>query len=341
MINQQCRNTTNMRSIFKPLLVVAPFLMAAACQPGTQKTDKSVSVPEVAVSAFNADSAYRYVANQVAFGPRVPNSQAHARCADYLSGKLRSFGADVIVQEAQLKAFDNKILNAKNIIGRYKPDNNNRILLFAHWDSRPFSDHDPDPAKRNTPVDGAGDGASGVGVLLEVARQLQQQAPSLGIDIIFFDAEDYGQPDHLDLPYVADTWCLGSQYWAQIPHKPYYSARFGILLDMVGAPNATFFQEQFSVQIAKPVVDKIWNTASKLGYGSFFPFTNGGSITDDHVYVYKHLGIPCVDIIQYDPTTESGFGSFWHTQTDTMDNIDPKTLKAVGQTLLDVIYNEK
>lgn len=324
------------------LLIVAPFFIAASCQNQGPKSNATQTVQTtVSVPNFNADSAYSYVAAQVAFGPRVPNTDAHTKCANYLAAKLKSFGAEVIVQEAKLKAFDNTILNAKNIIGQYNTEKNDRLLLFAHWDTRPFADHDPDPAKHNVPIDGANDGGSGVGVLLEIARQLQQQPIDLGVDIIFFDAEDYGQPDHLNLPYVPDTWCLGSQYWAQLPHKPYYTARYGILLDMVGAHNATFYQEQFSLQVAKTLVDRIWKTAQRIGYGNYFPFAIGGMITDDHVYVHKHLGIPCVDIIQYDPTSDTGFGHFWHTHNDTMEGIDPKTLQAVGQTVMTVIYNEK
>lgn len=316
-------------------------LLFTACQ-GNQRNNATQASEQktVQVPAFNADSAYQYVAAQVAFGPRVPNTPAHVKCADYLSAKLKEFGATVIVQEAQLKAFDNKLLNAKNIIGQFNPEKNDRILLFAHWDSRPFADHDPDKSKQNIAIDGANDGGSGVGVLLEIARQLQQNPIDLGIDIIFFDAEDYGQPDHMELPYVPDTWCLGSQYWGKNPHKPNYTARFGILLDMVGAPNATFYQEQFSLQVAKPVVQKIWAIAEKLGYANYFPYATGGAITDDHVYVYKHLAIPCVDIIQYDPSSDTGFGHFWHTHRDTMEGIDRNTLKAVGQTVLAVIFNE-
>jgi Zn-dependent M28 family amino/carboxypeptidase len=317
-------------------------LLIAGCNSVPTKTEgekKSTSL--VSVPNFNADSAYHYTAAQVAFGPRVPNSQAHLKCADYLANKLKSLGADVIVQDAKLKAFDNKILNAKNIIGQFNPEKSNRILLFAHWDSRPFSDHDPDPAKRNLPVDGANDGASSVGVLLEVARHLQANPTNLGIDIIFFDAEDYGTPDHIKTDYVADSWCLGSQYWAQLPHKENYYARFGILLDMVGAPNATFYQEQFSIETAHPFVSKIWKAAEKNGYGQYFPFSQGGMITDDHVYVNKYRGIPCVDIIQFDPSSDSGFGKYWHTQADKMENVDKQTLKAVGQTILSVIYNEE
>ncbi len=301
----------------------------------SRKNKKTVHVP-----VFNADSAYLYVDKQVAFGPRVPNTKAHIKCADYLSSKLKEFGADVIVQEAKLKAFDDKILNAKNIIGQFNPQIKNRVMLFAHWDSRPFADHSKDPERRNEPILGANDGASGVGVLLEIARCLQHDTLPIGIDIIFFDAEDYGIPDHLDVPWKPDTWCLGSQYWSKNPHTPNYYAQYGILLDMIAAPQATFYQEQQSIQFAPRVVKKVWNTANDLGYGNHFIYEKGGAITDDHVYVNNIRGIPCIDIIQFDPSTDSSFGSYWHTHNDNMNVIDKNTMKAVGQTLLHVIYNE-
>ncbi len=313
--------------------------LAVACHtPLKNNGSRSTEVEKkIAIPDFNADSAYEYTRAQVAFGPRVPNTQAHRNCSAYLSDKLKSFGAKVFVQEAELRAFDQTLLQSKNIIGSYNPTSNDRVLLCAHWDSRPFADHDPDPSKRNQAIDGANDGASGVGILLEIARQLQQLDLPIGIDIVFFDAEDYGTPDHLEIEYKEDTWCLGSQYWAKNPHVKNYYARYGILLDMVGAAQATFFQEQFSVDVAPHIVKKIWDTANKIGYGSYFPYHSGGMITDDHVYVNKYLKIPMVDIIQYDPASSSSFGTYWHTHNDTMDIIDRNTLKAVGQTVLTVV----
>ena len=187
-------------------------------------------------------------------------------------------------------------------------------------------------------IDGADDGASGVGVLLEIARQFSAKAPSVGVDIIFFDAEDYGTPE-FDKEYKADTWCLGTQFWAKNPHVKGYKADFGILLDMVGAKGATFFKEQTSLHYAPNIVEEVWSTARNLGYGKFFISAPGGAITDDHQYVITGRNIPCIDIINYDPEAETGFGAYWHTQNDTMDNIDRETLKAVGQTVLEVVYN--
>ena len=308
-------------------------------QGTTTTTTPQTPVTTSKAPTFEADIAYTYVANQVAFGPRVPNSKAHKQCGDYLAAELTRFGAQLYVQEANLKAYDGTLLEARNLIGSYNPELSKRVLLFAHWDSRPYSDHDPDPANLRKPLDGADDGASGVGVLLEIARQLGQQAPNIGVDILFCDAEDYGTPEFVD-DYQPDTWCLGSQFWAKNPHVKNYKAEFGILLDMVGGKGATFFREFQSMRSAAPIVQMVWSKARDLGYGKFFINADGGAITDDHQYVISGRGIPSIDIINYDPDTETGFASYWHTQKDNMDNIDRETLKAVGQTVLEVIYNQ-
>ena len=216
----------------------------------------------------------------------------------------------------------------------------NIILKFAHWDCRPYADYDEEKY-HHTAIDGANDGASGVGVLLEIARQIKKQSPAIGIDIAFFDAEDYGIPEFYQGNYKADTWCLGSQYWSRIPHVADYKARYGILLDMVGGKNATFYYERYSQRTANNVMKKIWNTAHKIGYGNMFIKENGGEVTDDHIYVNRYRQIPCVDIIHYDTNSNTGFNPTWHTIDDNMDNIDRATLQAVGQTVLQVIYNEK
>jgi len=307
---------------------------------GSRKKEQVESVKQVNVPAFNADSAYSYVAKQVDFGARVPNTAAHKQCAQYLSDKLRSFGASVIEQKATLTAFNGTKLEAINIIGSYNPEATERVLLFSHWDSRPWADNDPNPANHKTPVMGANDGASGVGVLLEIARQLNLQKSDVGVDIIFIDAEDYGA-SHYTGTNTEDSWCLGTQYWCANLHVPNYTAKFGILLDMVGAPNATFFKEQYSMDYASDVVNKVWSAAQGLGFGNYFRNDPTGPITDDHYYVNKLLGIPSIDIIQYrNEGQQSGFGHYWHTVNDTMDNIDKSTLQAVGATVMHVVYNE-
>lgn len=311
--------------------------MAFSCRQEA-KTVVSKEVP-VVVPVFSADSAYHFVVQQVNFGPRVPNTDAHKGCAHYLVNTLKSFGADVTEQKVKLRAFNGDILDANNIIASYKPEAKHRILLFAHWDTRPWSDHDPDPANFKKPVLGANDGASGVGVLLEIARNIGISAPRLGVDIIFFDAEDYGAPENFT-GNAENSWCLGSQHWAKNPHVNSYTARFGILLDMVGAPDATFYRDQISEHYASNIINKVWNIASNLGFEKYFINKPGGAITDDHLYVNQIAGIPSIDIIHYDPNSQHGFGDYWHTVNDDMRNINKQTLFAVGTTVMQVIYNE-
>lgn len=289
----------------------------------------------VAPPAFNADSAYGFVAKQVAFGPRVPNSAAQKKCAEWLEAKLRSYAKEVIVQEAKVTAYTGEELQMYNIIARFKPENPNRVLLFSHWDTRPWADQDKNNGKGK--LDGADDGGSSTAVLLEIARLLAQTPPDAGVDIILFDTEDYGAKEG-----YPDSYCLGSQYWGKNPPIPGYFAKFGILLDMVGAKGAKFAKEGFSMQKAPSVVAKLWDSAAKQGYGDYFTDEITGGVTDDHVYVNRYTGIPCVDIINHGKhnPSESNFGGHWHTQGDNLKNIDKATLKAVGQTVLDVVYNE-
>ncbi len=326
-----------MKKILFLLFAILPFV---ACNNATQKT-KNIVETIVNVPDFAADSAYKYIQKQVDFGPRVPNTKAHDDCANYLSSELKRFGAQVVEQKADLLAFDGTVLKSTNIIGSFNPETEVRVLLFSHWDSRPWADHDPDPKNHKKPVMAANDGASGVGVLLEIARQINKNNPTVGVDILFVDSEDYGAPENFRSENTEDSWCLGTQYWAKHPHIPGYTARYGILLDMVGAPQAKFYREQSSDYYAGGVVDKVWSQAQSLGFGSYFINQKGGAITDDHIYVNQILGIPSIDIIHYDPNSDSGFGTYWHTINDTMDNVDKNTLKAVGTTLLHVIYNEK
>jgi Zn-dependent M28 family amino/carboxypeptidase len=297
----------------------------------------SVNIPD-----FNSDSAYRYIQEQMEFGPRVPNTPAHEKCAAYLAGKLKGFMGNVIEQKGQVKAYNGTVLNFTNIIASYKPELNNRIFLCAHWDSRPFADHDPNPANRKKPVPAANDGASGVGVILEIARQLSQSKPEVGIDLILFDVEDYGPPqEEKTAEDTGEWWGLGSQYWSRNPHVAGYYAKYGILLDMVGAANATFLQEGYSLQYAPDVVAKVWKTANRIGYSSWFLFEKGTYINDDHYYVNTILNIPTIDIIHLDRTTSHSFNHNWHTVGDDLSTIDKNTLKAVGQTLLTVLYEER
>lgn len=318
------------------------IFIACSCGKTTQNANTMADSYQKVSPDFNADSAYAYVDRQVAFGYRVPNTKEHVACGDYLVAEMKRFGAEVQEQKMVVTAYDGTKLNARNIIASYGLDKKNRVLLFAHWDTRPYSDQDPDPANLKKPLLGANDGASGVGVLMEIGRVLQTKAPEVGVDIIFFDAEDYGIPAFAEKSLIkGETWCLGSQYWANNPHVPNYKAKFGILLDMVGAEGATFYREAISKEYAEDILEKVWRTAGLLSYGKFFIGKDVGGVTDDHVPVNQIRKIPSIDIIDYRQDMDHGFFHSWHTQKDDMRNISKETLKAVGQTVLEVVYKEK
>lgn len=293
------------------------------------------------VPDFNADSAHANVAMQVDFGPRVPGTPSHRACGDSLVARLKALGAEVIEQTGEVSIYTGARLPLRNILARFQPAAKDRILLLAHWDTRPFADKDDE--RRNEPIDGANDGASGVGVLLEVARLVASKQHGPGVDILFTDVEDHGQPSgaiQMDASSM-NTWALGAQYFARNPPVPGYTARFGILLDMVGARGALFYREALSMQFAPAVVNKVWRTAASIGHGDrFVQETKYFVGIDDHVPINEQLRIPTIDIIQYDPATQA-FGPFWHTHDDNMDVIDRETLRAVGRTVLAVVWQER
>ena len=319
------------------ILTAAVLLLLAACKNGTTTTE---TVYEQQSPDFNADSAYLYIAEQCAFGPRVMNSEAHDACAAYIAAKFESFGAQVVNQDAEGTLYDGTKVQMRNIVASYNLDNPVRLIICSHWDSRPWADHDANANNHRTPIDGANDGASGVAVMMEIARQIQQKTPEIGVDLICFDAEDCGTPEWDD--HGEDnswTWCIGSQYWAGKHHIDGYTARYGILLDMVGGSNCVFEKEAYSMAYAPSVVDKVWSKAIRLCYGDLFKNANGGGVTDDHVQV-NMSGIPCIDIIARD-ANDNTFCKTWHTKNDNVGNINKQTLKAVGQTVMEVIYTEQ
>lgn len=326
----------------KTAIISLLFLIAISTGCKQKKAADSATTENTPLEspAFNGDSAYAFTAAQVAFGPRVPGTKAHEACAKWMVEKLKSYSKNVVEQPFKARLYDGKTVNGKNIIASFNPESKVRIFLSAHWDSRPFADHDADEKNHKTPIDGANDGASGVGVLMEVARQLSLKNPTIGVDLVLFDVEDWGEPDGTESA-KEDNWCLGSQHWARTPHVQGYKARFGILLDMVGAANAEFAKEGTSMYYAPDVMNKVWDIASKLGFSSYFVARNSNPITDDHIYVNKIASIPTIDIIQQDPSTPSGFNKHWHTIGDNMDNINKETLSAVGKVCLAVVYQEK
>ncbi len=290
---------------------------------------------------FNADSAYIYLQEQCDFGPRTMNSTAHDKCEKWIIQKFEQYGCKMTTQKATLNGYDGTPLRSTNIIASYNPEATTRIMFCAHWDCRPWADNDPDSTNWHKPIVAANDAASGVGVMIELARILKGSGLELGVDFICFDAEDYGTPQWFEGEDPGDTWALGAQYFANnLPEG--YAPRYGILLDMVGGVGAKFYREGMSMQYAPAIVKKVWNAARQVGYGSYFPKDDGGMITDDHIPVNQTANIPCIDVIPYYPDcAQSSFGPTWHTIADNMDNIDKNTLKAVGQTMVQVLFTEK
>ena len=330
--------------MIKTKILAISGLMVLLCACSTTK--KSSNEAQQAVSIrFNADSAYAFCAAQCDFGPRTMNSESHERCAQWIADKFRQYGCDVELQKADLKGYDGTILKSTNIIASKQPTANRkqptaRILLCAHWDSRPWADNDPDSTNWHKPVMAANDGASGVAVMLELARIIQQHdSLPVAVDFVCFDAEDWGVPQWSDA-VDGDSWALGSQYWATNCPKPVANSYlYGILLDMVGGQGAKFYQEEYSMHYARNIVERVWQAASSAGYGSYFVAKSGGGVTDDHVPVNQQAGIPCIDIISHYPDCpQSSFGPTWHTVNDDMQHLDKNTLEAVGQTLVQLLF---
>jgi len=320
------------------------LLLATGCGSGpatdTPATDAAATentAPRTSVPDFDADAAYRFIEQQVAFGPRVPGSEAQLKCAGWMEQQLKQYCDTVYRQETRLMAGDKKTrLRCINLIGSIRPQAPRRFLLLAHWDSRPWADHDV--ANKHKPIAAADDGASGVGVLIALAQALKAAPlhnPDIGIDILLTDVEDWGKGEWGD-----DSYALGTQYWARNPHVPDYKAEGGILLDMVGGRNARFPLEGNSRQYAGNLQQEVWNAAGQAGYSSYFVYQDGGTITDDHVPVNEIRKIPTIDIIHLPAGSATGFPDYWHTHNDNMSVIDKATLKAVGQTLLQFLYEQ-
>ncbi len=336
-----------MINIKKILLLLIVMLVVVSCDKAKKTTEKPIEQPKktwIEAPRFSADSAYQFIQKQVDFGPRVPNTAEHKACGDFMVSKLKGYGAKVIEQEFEANTYDGTKFYLRNIIASFNPERSKRILLAAHWDTRPIADKDTFDIDK--PIAGANDGGSGVGVLLEIARIISQNPDmKVGIDMIFFDGEDNGIPSNYTGDVIAEykdgsksSWCLGSQYWSNNKHSPNYTAYYGILLDMVGAKGSKFYKEGLSTKYAPSIVNKVWGIASKSGYAEFFVDKPRGQITDDHAFVNAWAKIPMIDIIEYTPG--AGFGSYHHTHADNMEIIDKHLLNAVGQTVLNVVYNE-
>ena len=311
-----------------------------ACGGSTPETNAAAQ-PQVAVPQFNADSAFVFTETQVAFGPRVTGTDAHKKCVAWYVQQFTKYGCTVIQQPFDAKLYTGEVKKATNVIAQINPAATHRIYISAHFDSRNQAEEDKDDAKKKLPILGADDGASGVGVMIELARLLQANpaVKDLGVDFVLFDAEDLGKNED----ETAKSWGLGSQHWAANPHAKLYQPRYGILLDMVGAKNAAFPKEEVSQKHAADFQNKIWQIANEIGYGNFFLDQKCRAVIDDHYFVNEIAHIPTVDIINLDISQGDGgykFGAYHHTHDDNMSIIDKTTLRAVGQTVLTVICRE-
>lgn len=322
---------------------ILPLVLGIAVWSGCQrKAAPQLTAGEQVASmpVCQTDSLLAFVQAQTDFGPRTPNSNAQKACADWLRSRLEAYGAQVSVQEFESLRWDKIRLKGYNITASFFPEKTNRLLLCAHWDSRPYADQDSDPKAAQTPIDGANDGASGVAVLLEIARILQQNTPRVGVDIVLFDLEDSGKPSNQGHAQGDEyTWCLGSQYWSEnfsSANRP----MFGILLDMVGTENPCFVMEATSMYYAPDIMRKVWEKAALAGYGNIFQSRASGALIDDHLFVNNIANIPTIDIVHYDNRSGSGFFPHWHTRNDNIDHISPATLKIVGDVVLSVVFGE-
>ena len=316
------------------LVIISVVLFVLGCNPNSREP---AVVDLVESPTFNSDSAFGFIEQQLAFGPRVPTTAGHQLCGDFISSKLTDYGLQVTEQKDTVIGFDQSLFPLRNIIGSINPENPKRILLCAHWDSRPYTDQ----AKENRAdsLVGANDNASGVSILLEIARNLGEAKPDVGVDLVFFDMEDQGRPVYGEASDPEDHgYCLGSIYWAENLNG--YNAEYGILLDMVGAKDAVFALESISMANAKQTLYKVWDMGHQLGFGDYFQYNRVQPVYDDHKYINEGSDIPCIDIIDHDATTPSEFGKYWHTHADNIELIDKKTLQAVGQTVLQSVYNQ-
>ena len=320
--------------MYRFIFIAALFFMLILSAGCSTDDDFEFSEQGRFVPPFSSERAFQYIEDQVNFGPRVPNSEAHREAIQYFNDHFRkTAGSSAVYVQSFQQVVYGDTLNLYNLIAAFGTEHQDRILLAAHWDSRPRAEEDPnDPG---SPILGADDGGSGVGVLMEFANIFAEHPLPIGVDIILFDGEDYGESSDID------NYFLGSRHWGKNPPVPGYNPRFGILLDMVGGENALFPKEGFSMQFAPSLVDEIWSIAAEFGHGDLFVDQRGGRIADDHIIVEELTGIPMINIIHHrvDALGNVQFPPYWHTHNDNMDIIDKDVLQAVGDVVLELIYN--
>jgi Zn-dependent M28 family amino/carboxypeptidase len=321
MAHQRPYTRFNPHGCIRYLTVALLLGTVAGCTPVAAVDGPRYCANHAAMPEFDGSRAFEHLRTQVAFGPRVPGSDGHRAQLAWMTEYLRERAAAVEHQSFIHTTEAGELLELTNVIARFHPEARRRVLLLAHWDTRPAAEQDPDPARRREPLLGANDGASGVAVLLELADLLHRHPAPIGVDILLTDGEDYG-------PTAADMF-LGARHFAD--HKPAaYRPQYGVLLDMVADTQPRFPTEGYSRRYAPEVVTKIWRIAQEIGLGEYFPQEPGGYIMDDHVFL-NAAGIPTANIIDFDFGPDN---SHWHTHRDDLDQVSAEGLGAVGRVLI-------
>jgi hypothetical protein len=324
-----------MKNIIIGVFLVIGILLVPSCKKDNTSQSTAAPIARAIVPAVDENAAYSFIEKQIAFGKRVPGTPEHAACRDWIIQSMKELGGEVHTQNFKANFLGRSNVECTNIIAKFNPEKQKRILLAAHYDSRAIADKDDDQAVKSLPIDGADDGASGVALLLEIASLIKEHPIDLGVDFIFFDAEDQGEPDG---SATGNDWALGSKYWSQNRIPKGYRANWGILLDMVGAKNATFGKEEISKTYASAYLNKVWTLAARMGYSDYFQNFDAGDVMDDHYYVIMYAQIPMIDIINMSPVNRRNFGDHHHTMDDNIEIIDKRTLKVVGQVVTASVY---
>lgn len=290
-------------------------------------------------TAFDAAAAMQYTKTQLAFGPRVPGTPGWTRTGDWIVTMMKSRADTVIEQRWMHRTLKGDSIPLRNVLARFNPAATQRILYVTHWDSRPTSDEDPVLGNRNLPIPGANDGAAGVAMFVALGDALKKTRPTVGVDLLFVDGEDYGES--FSPPY-ADV-LLGSQYFATHLPSANYSPIFGVLWDMIADKNLNILQEAKSLNAAPEIVARVWKRAADFGYDGYFIPQSGDDVTDDHVPLIEK-GLRVIDVIDidYGPPGPGGHASpsYHHTQQDTIDKISQQSLQVVGDVALSLLMDQ-
>ncbi|MFT4566509.1 MAG: glutaminyl-peptide cyclotransferase [Saprospiraceae bacterium] len=323
------KKRTMKQIIFISLGVLTILLNSCKSDP---KPPPMVKKDPVSIPAFNGENAYLHVVKQLSFGFRVPGTAAHKEQIEWMAATMENLGATVHRQNFEADFLDKKDIECTNVMAQFNPEHPRRVLLAAHFDSRMVADKDSE--RKDEPIPGADDGASGVAVLMEIASVISEQQIDLGVDFLFLDAEDQGNNKD------RGSWALGSQLWSQQKEPTGYNAKYGILLDMVGSEKATFGKEGYSVKYAPQLTKKVWTLADRMGYSDLFQNFSAGGIEDDHYYINTIAKIPMIDIINLKPDDRQSFGDYHHTHDDDISIISKRSLRVVGQVVTAVLYKE-